>query len=251
MLDTIRCHYVLISAAALYNSMVQIFQLFTLVSVFAFTQTTPGNAVEQLRQVRPILRKKGKWVFKIRVCNGTKGGAGATERQVFFVNVWTFSHFILPFKYIIINTETHTLTHKQTSAHARTHTLRESFILNLSGSTGVLPMIWRWTEVQSRKSDQEYLLILGLPKPRIFFGNHAAILKCECEMVLLSKVGITITASLMNTIRTAPRNSCCRCIHKHFFRTHNNPWAFYWGHKTPHILVVYVSWQWLKKVKLI
>lgn len=108
---------------------------------------------------------------------------------------------------------------------------------------------WRWTEVPVvARVTRNILLILGLPKPRIFFGNDAEILKWECEMVSLPKVGITITASLMNTIRTGLRNSCCCCIHKHFFRTHNNPWALYWGHQTPLIPVVYVSWQWLKKV---
>ncbi len=80
------------------------------------------------------------------------------------------------------------------------------------------------------------------------FGNHAEILKWECEMVSLPKVRITIIASLMNTTRTGLRSGCC-CIHKHFFRTHNNPWALFWGHTTLHILVVHVGWQWLKRVK--
>lgn len=45
-------------------------------------------------------------------------------------------------------------------------------------------------------------------------------------MISPSKAWITITAPLMNTRRTGLRNSCC-CIHKHFFRTHNNPWALF------------------------
>lgn len=61
-------------------------------------------------------------------------------------------------------------------------------------------------------------------------GNHANILKWECEMLSLPRVRITTTAPLMNTSRTGLRKSC-GCIHKHFFRTHTNPWALFWSHK--------------------
>lgn len=56
-------------------------------------------------------------------------------------------------------------------------------------------------------------------------------------MVSLPTVRRTTAASLMNTTGTGLRNSCC-CIHKHFFRTHNNPWGFaFWfrGHNTTRI----------------
>lgn len=62
------------------------------------------------------------------------------------------------------------------------------------------------------------------------FGHHAKTLKWECEMISVPNVGIIITPLFMNTHRTAVRNSCCFCIHKHFFRTHNSPWALCRAH---------------------
>lgn len=62
------------------------------------------------------------------------------------------------------------------------------------------------------------------------FGHHAKTLTWECEMISVLNVGIIITALFMNTHRTAVRNSCCFCVHKHFFRTHDTPWALCRAH---------------------
>lgn len=116
------------------------------------------------------------------------------------------------------------------------HLRCRAFILNVrSGCSSVVSDVlacyrgaWRSAQWRGTVANRAIL------KPWIFFGNHAEILKWECEMISFSKVWITITAPLMHTSSTGLRNRCC-CIHKHFFRTHNN-WALFLGaHITPRI----------------
>lgn len=123
----------------------------------------------------------------------------------------------------------YTLDSSVTYYEMTTHTIIRAFILNVvTGCSSVISGILAFDRGAWRSAEWRGIVAnRGILKPWIFFGNHAEILKWECEMISFPKVWITITAPLMNTSRTGLRNRRC-CIHKHFFRTHNN-WALFSG----------------------